>query len=660
MENLKASKGNKLVTIAIQQIDTASKFQKKRMEEIAANEEYYYIKKRKSLRGGFVINLPVMSGFIDTLLSKIDDAPVVEFGYTDLADYKRAKKVTSAWKIDSSVNKGNWGLKDRTEKKLALFSGRGISKYFAESDPKYKSNLEVIDHNNFLCEPKGGSELENHEFMGQTDIWKTKHELKNGEDYDQNQVNKLFSAVNDENHKKNQDLYKTSGDRFAGLGLNAEDHTYVGVPTFRLIEWYMTFEGKRYYLLFDYETGVWVKAAELKEVFEGDKWPFVSWATNPDSAIFWSKAPADDARPLCELMDILFTQVINNREKINAGMRGYDMSMIPDPTQLEYRPDGIIEFRPQEGKSIQQGVYEFKTEGIDGTIDLISLIDNFLGRKTGVTSDIQGAADDDMKVGVYFGNLQQIADRLGLYNKSYKEAWAQKGERYWQGLQEHLNEAMAIKMLGSRGIEWDELTKEDLRPITEFDIMVKGGSSEEKLNEVQSAKKKEAIANIQNNPNLAGAVNPNWLTKEILSNGGYDEADIKMATDTENEGNIELFSEAEQSIQDILQGREPAINRGANTAFIKYIIDYATDNINFAKKEGEKKTKQKKEWYDQMMAYARAHVKIAGENMMREAKMQALLQPREEELQPETPQGLNTPRAIAPGGDINLQEKPAI
>ena len=641
MEHLDKTLADKLVSIAVLQVQTASKFKQKRMEDIAQNEEYYYGKKRKTLKGRFSLNLPVMSGFVDTLLSKIDDPPVVNFGYTDLADLKRSLKVNSAWKIDSDTNHGNWNFKDRCEKKLAIFSGRGISKYFADSDPKYKSHLEVVDHNNFLCEPKGGGHLSNHSFMGETNIWKTGHDLKNGDIYKQTQVAELLNALNTEDFKQNEDLYKEATERYDSLGLDIKSNTYVGVPTVRFIEWYMTHEGQRYYLLFEYSTGIWVKAHKLVDVFESDIYPYTSWATNPDAFNFWSKAPADDARPLCEIMDVLFTQTINNRQKINAGMRGYDFEAVPDPSQLEYRPDGLIEFKLAPGKRIHDAVYEFKTEGLDGTIDLIGIVDSFLGRKTGVTSDIQGAAEEDMKVGVYFGNLQQVADRLGLFNKSYKEAWAEKGLRYWHGLKEHLTEKMAVKMIGSRGIEWDDLTKEDLRPITEFDITITGGSSEERLNEMQKREKKESLLLIQKDPDLKLQVNLKWLLTQILTTGGYEEADIKMAADKENEGNLELFSEAEQAIQDILQDREPQINRGANTAFIKYIMDFALDKIDFQDKESDDKELKKKEWYMKLMNYAEAHLMIAAENMARMANIMALNRPEEEKK----------------GGELNVSEK---
>jgi CheY-like chemotaxis protein len=60
-------------------------------------------------------------------------------------------------------------------------------------------------------------------------------------------------------------------------------------------------------------------------------------------------------------------------------------------------------------------------------------------------------------------------------------------------------------------------------------------------------------------------------------------------------------------IQDCLAGKEYKVNRGANTAFIQKIIDYATD------------TDLPLEKYDKLMSIAEEHIPIAQENMARKA-----------------------------------------
>lgn len=628
-----------LTKIAVRQFETGMKFKQQRMRDIQKNEDFYYGKKKRSLVGGEA-RIPTMSGFVDTLLSKIDDPPIVNFRWTDLADYKRSLKVQAAWEIDSDTNHGNWNLKDRWEKKLAIFSGRGISKIYSESYPKYQHHMEVVDYNNFVCEPKGGGHLKNHAFMGEQNIWKTKHELIEGAKekiYDPGKLRQLISATGDKEYKKNDEIYSDSESRYKSLGIDMESNTYMGVPIFRLVEWYMRYRGKWYYILFDYITAIWVRAEELVDVIEDDIPPYVSWATHPDAGLFWSKAPADDARPLCDIINSLFTQVLKNRQKINDGMKGFDPEMIPNPSQLSYRPDGLVEInRKERAGGIKEAIYEFQVKDIGPvTVNLMNYVDGILGVKSGVTAGSQGVAEEE-KVGIYFGNLQQVADRLGLYNKSYKEAWAEKGLRYYYGLKEHCPEKMMVKMIGSHGIEWDELREDDVHPVSDFDITITGGLSEERANELKKKEKKDAMIMIQKDPDLKGAVNLQWRLKQILTIAGWDEANIKMALEKESV-NLEILCEAEQAIQDIILGKKPKRNRGANRVFIKYIMDYAYNKIDFEKKEGDRKEKQKKEWFDKLISYIKEHMPIVIENaareirMLREVQSGELVKPKEKE-----------------------------
>jgi len=247
---------NKLVDIAIKQYETSVKFKKGRLEEIRKNEEFYQGRKIKVPKGRFAVPLPVMSGFVDTLMSKIDDPPVITYGYKDIADLKVAQKVSAAWQIEKSPRRGNWAQKDRWAKKLACFSGRATFKIFAESDPKYRSYLEVVDHEDFHCEPMGGGDLEKHLFCGQDNIFRTKADLIKSQLYEPNQVNKLVKAFSDEDYKRNEDLWRSKSARLKQLGLDLDSNTYVGQPIYRFVEWVMDYEGEKFYLLFEYSTKI--------------------------------------------------------------------------------------------------------------------------------------------------------------------------------------------------------------------------------------------------------------------------------------------------------------------------------------------------------------------------------------------------------------------
>ncbi|MEK7068561.1 MAG: hypothetical protein AAB964_01965, partial [Patescibacteria group bacterium] len=122
---------NKLVGIAQQQLRTSVRYKEARMQEIQKSIDLYNGKTKKALKGRWNVALPLMSGYVDTLLSKTDDAPKVKFNYQDIADLQRSQKVQAKFDQDSSDVAEQWALKDRMEKKLASFSGVGISKVFA-------------------------------------------------------------------------------------------------------------------------------------------------------------------------------------------------------------------------------------------------------------------------------------------------------------------------------------------------------------------------------------------------------------------------------------------------------------------------------------------------------------------------------------------------
>lgn len=608
MEFLQKQFADKLVDIACQQFRVGSDHKKTRMESCRKNEEFYYGRKIVVPKGRFGVPFPVMAGFVDTLMSKIDDAPFVNYHYTDLADLKISKKVSAMWRKESKPNMGNWNQKDRWSKKLACFSGRAIFEDFSESKPKYRHISEVIDHEDFVCEPKGGGDLEQHLFCGKDNVFRTNGQMKQNARsglYESGQVDLLLKAVKDKEYKNTDDIYASKNARYKQLGIDLETNTYVGQPINKLIEWCMNYEGKRYYLLFDYNSKIWVRAHLLKDVFESDLYPFTSWATHEDAFNFWSKAPCDDVRPIADTVDTLLNTALDNRAKINMGQRAYDSEIFPDPSQLEWREDGLVGADTKGGKrTIQEGIYEFKTPEVSGTIEFASFLDNFLGRKTGITPEVEGAPDKDQKVGIYFGNLQQMADRLGLYNKSYRECYDRRGLRYAWGLYEHLTEPELVKIIGEEGVEWEELTRGEAKKAIDFDIEIAGGSAEIIANEAKSKKRENSLGLLLKRNDLMLQVNPQWVIKEILKTGEYEEEEVKMALSKEGI-DLELMSEASQAIQEILKGKKPKLNRGANTSFMQKIIDFAYDN----EIELEK--------YKALIAYALAHKEIALQNMTR-------------------------------------------
>lgn len=637
MQQLKENFANKLTKIASQQFETGFNHKKGRLEQIAKNVEFYNLRKLVVPKGRFAVPLPIMGGFVDALVSKIDEPPSSKFKHKDLADLQKMRLVSMAFEKDSAPIRGNYPQIDRWAKKLAVFSGRAIYKYYAESNPKYRAVFGLVDYEDFITEPLGGGDLDKHIFKGQDSIFRTGNQLKAGAKsglYDKEQVKKLLKSISSGEQKKNVEFYEGKRKRFSQLGLDIVNNTYVGQDIYKFIEWVMRYQGREYYLVFNHKTGVWLRAHLLTDVFKSGLSPWASWATNEDPSVFWSKAPCDDLRPICDTCELLLNQELYNRRKINMGQRLFDPSIIKDPTQLPWRPEGLVEGTVPSGKKLSDGIYEFKTGNLTTTIDLFSFLDYFGARKTGINPQAPGTPEDrEERVGIRFADIQEMADRLGLHNKSYREVHDRMNLRYYWGAIEHLDEKTLTEMIGEEAIGWDKIKNEGSH---NFDIELGGGAAEVKANEVKSRKRENALVLVSKDQGLRLRINNDWFLTRVLEQGEFEETEIKSAMSRQDTGDVEILGQAAKAIQDIQAGKEPKPCRRATTGFLQYLLDFATDKIEFDEKSRKKEDVKKQKIYMDIMRYFQQHIEVAMRNMAKKAMMARITRPKEETPQKPT------------------------
>lgn len=258
-----------IATQAYQQLDAGLKHKQPRVEAWNKAFDLYHNKKEPAMVGRFNVPLPIVSGYVDTLHAKLDDSPYLEFERMARADDRRKKKIGAAWSIDSSSSRANWKKKDRAVRKIAIFTGRGNYKIFAENDPTYKHYLEVVDSYDLVTDPIGGSNLEDHRFVFQDNIFRSKEDLEGSKRYNQGQVAKLVLAMGDESFAKNEISFRNKLNKFFALGIDDNNlKNYDGVQLFRLTEGMTIWKGTRYYILFEPTTGIWVRCEKLADVFE--------------------------------------------------------------------------------------------------------------------------------------------------------------------------------------------------------------------------------------------------------------------------------------------------------------------------------------------------------------------------------------------------------
>lgn len=605
----------KLAPIARKQWQTGVDYRQPKLEAIMKAEELYYNKVTRTLKGRFNIPLPIVSGFVDALLAKIDDEININFEPTEKADTIRARKSSAAWQYDSAPTRGMWAIKDLLVKKLAIFSGRGIYSIFSESDPQYKNHLEIVDAFDFYCEAQGGWHLENHLFCGVENVFRTKSQLENGAQYNQDQVAKLLSHLNTEDYKTEQSKFLNHQKRLSNVGLDPNTNNYVGEPIVNLCQHNMTHDGQRYYLFFEPKSGIWVRIEKLEDIVgepekenELPKYMFKSWATHYDYWNFWSKAPVDDVVPVATGMKILTNFMFDDFQKKLWGQRAYDPEMVQDPAQLEWdRPDKLIAMNVPSGKKIADGVYEFQTgDNSSITVNLLEYMRNFIALESGITPQAKGN-EDAKTLGVARINEGQVADRLGLTNKFYTQCHAELGAAYLAGLKMCMTTNMLVRMIGENGSESADLTKEDLKFSAEPDIRITGGKTEFARNEQKKQAKAAALLNTAKL--FPNQINPKVAAESMLEVGEWDADEIAALMDISADGDEMESIKASQAIQDIINNKEPKLYQGATTRFQNKIYRYATENVD----DPLLRTKLAK--------FALAHRQLIIQNMARKAML---------------------------------------
>lgn len=626
------------VLVACKMLEDGARARQTRFQEIKKNEDQYFGVNTPALRGRS--NIPfdavVMGGFIDTLQSEIRQDIRIAYGHTREQDKLPADKITAVWEREAGPDKGDWDQVYMDTKFLASLSGVGINKLFVEGTPRFKADLTAVDHYDFVCEATGGADIDKHMYKFQMNIFRTRQEMTDNANqgfYDKAQVGKLIvnyaaASVN----KQATDLYNNKQIRYATFGIDIASMGYVGQTIYRLTEGVINYNGKWFYIVFSYETKTWVRFEPLENVFAHAKvypgrGPWTVWHTHRHPFLFWTKAPADDVRPIAYTMKKVINLSIDNLEKRNWDMTAYDPKVFTDPSQLLYKQDGLARATLKQGQNIASGIYKFQTPDTTGiTINIIEYLNNFVGQKTGITSDQQGDSNEK-RVGILVSNLQQVSKRLKLTNDRFKKSVVDQGVIFDYGVHEHLREAYAVKIIGIKGAQWEEeVTNEDTN--CEFSVTVRDADEEDQNNALAAQKRELAFQRLDKHPELAAKINSHEYLRTIFEDAGLDNDKIASMLDVNNDGDADSRAHAAKAIQDCLEGKELyKMYRGATPGFIEKILNYCADNFDLIPDDqlvkmskGEKKAyMDDMVKYDKLIAYANAHIPIVQKNEERRA-----------------------------------------
>jgi len=570
---------------SLKEIDYSYRYKKARMSSWNKNEDMMNPDRQntegKTAYGGSSyqqsdtraqVPLYRMHGFVQTILSKIDNPLTFKYIKGSSADLKKAKLMNAIKEKDA--NAGRWNFKDLMGKRDAAIYGRTIYLYLTRNDKGgYKSLLNLIDPKDFLIDPdvgglcteeEDGSGVEKAEYLG---WWNTKlsraqllQGVKDGIYY-KSVVQGLLdggSATTKTQQDIDKDNRKING---------APRERFQNKNQFIFYTWITTDENDdRYYLVLT-PSGDCIRCEPWTDIRKSGKYPIWTWAAFPDPREFWTPSYCDFARGVFMAQEKSINQSLDNSEQINRPQTAVNVDYIRNLAQVRYRKDGYIEI---EGNvDVNRVLQTRQTPPIQAPFMVYDKLEGIVEAESGVTAAVQGTSDE-RTLGVYEGNLQQAGDRFGLLNKSYAEGYFRFAVLHKEGVMQDMKKKTAVQFLGEMGLDIELVTSRDLRPShADYDILVESSIAEAQSDLADNKNKITFLGTYKDDPN----VNQKILFRTQAGIAGLDNDMVNSLLDTSENSDTEVVSLADLAFVTIVGGDKAPMYKNANTGFLQRLID---------------------------------------------------------------------------------------
>jgi len=554
--------------------------------------------------------LPIYAGWEDTLVSKLDDSPIIKFGGSQAGEARIGRQMDSLWKDQSVKPDGDYAMADLMGKRHAARYGRAFLKIVGRKKP-FCIDILAVDPYDMVTDPNGGGDLEDHRFVIQDGIFRTKKQLLDGVKsgmYDKEAVDRIIAGPT-----SSMDTFKTesvSTGRWSSLAQAGYGYTTAGTILYRICE-HVSYdeEGVRHLVHWSPESKQVLKDGTLEERYGVDLLPWVSWAPFEDNKVFWSKAPGDDIRQAAEALRVTAMEMMTNIQKKNWGTKVFDPERISAADMAISAPNGLVVAKPGAAGmpgGLDAAFKVIETPDVNMAMNVISFMDGFIGQKTGVTPDTQGTSQEDT-LGIYQGNLAQVADRMGLTSRYYRNAWRRAAVRFIWQVKRNLTGKVAVESVGAKGNEMTYLLARNIDPT--LGISITGGSAEAAVSEAKRKERGAALDAVLANPTTGAAFNQNQAVSERLKAAGWEEEEIRLLLNKDAGSEYrDQQLRAQEAVEKLLEGDKPPMYYGATTVFVQTILDAAQQFTDGAGPEHER-----------LIAYANAHLPVAAKNVANQA-----------------------------------------
>lgn len=463
----------------------AREFVERRYLEWTDNYELYRNRvKTNRLTQRQAVNIPLMKETLKSILAKIDEPPTVEWKELG-GDEQKQLIFQEIWNAD--YDRLNLEGVDIQDKKSVLLYGRAFKKLNWQSDQFFVHALDIYD---VVIDPLVDPlDIETARFLIHQNIFRDLKEILDNDKYSAEGKQRLQIYLSTKDGivqtSKNKQEWEKKMTRLKDMGLDSARYQLwsAGDVIVNLNEHYYkewdSAEKKWHWRVCVYaDDKVELLDETMMDLLGVDFLPFVTWGEDVETQDFWSDSPADLVRVPNKLINIWFSQMVENRTLQNFQMHWYDATIQGyAPQTYEPGPGRMLPAPGDPNKTIMP----VQVNGLDETMNAIEFVTKVVESGTAATAVTKGEQQDTPTT---LGEIQilvgQANERTMSIAKFYRRSWQDFARKYYDIVDANASKKIVLYKTSPKGVIYPKTVyTKDWRSPEGYKATVRSSSEQE-------------------------------------------------------------------------------------------------------------------------------------------------------------------------------------
>uniref|UniRef100_A0A6H1ZRK5 Portal protein n=1 Tax=viral metagenome TaxID=1070528 RepID=A0A6H1ZRK5_9ZZZZ len=454
------------------------------------------------------VNIPLMKETVKSLLAKMDEMPEVDWKELS-GDEQKELIYQEIW--NDQVKKNHLEVIDVIDKKNVLLYGLSVKKLNI-SDKGI--DINVLDIYDIIFDPLMNFwDIESGRFIIHQNIFRTVREILADGRYTKQGKDELKIWADSEpgitQSNENKEAWEDKMERIKSMGVEHSDFPYFagGDRIVNLTEHYTKIWNAKKE---KFEKRVIVYADEkiellnetLEDLIGVDFYPFTLWGEDPETNDVYPDSVADLVRTPNKVLNVWFSQLIENRTLKNFQMHWFLPSQ--GYTPQTYTPGPGVMLPAPPGDDISKVIKPVEISGLDDTLTAIQAVVQIAERGSGATAIEKGISEKGQQT---LGEIQilvgKTTERVVAMAKFYRLAMYDLAKKWNELLNVNALKFVKLFKVSKSGKAYlKTILQKDWKSDEGYEPIISSSSEQEQENTKSIQKFMFILSQFPNNPVL--------------------------------------------------------------------------------------------------------------------------------------------------------------